>query len=126
MAVMVAGVILIVALVGWALTRTVEPDPAPLPETAVAQSPVPGAPASATPAPGSTSMTPTSEEGVPRIVAADLKAKVDRGEVTVIDVRDAASYQIGHIPGALHIPFASVESQIAFIPKGKPIVTYCT
>ncbi|MBK5259867.1 MAG: rhodanese-like domain-containing protein [Thermoanaerobaculia bacterium] len=126
MAVMVAGVILIVALVGWALTRTVEPTPAPLPETSVAQSPVPGAPASATSAPASTEPAHTANEGVSRIAVADLKAKFDRGEVTVIDVRDSASYQIGHIPGALHIAFASVESQIAFIPKGKPIVTYCT
>lgn len=63
---------------------------------------------------------------VARIAPEDLKAKWGRGEVTVIDVRDAASYASSHIPGALHMQFASIEGQIDAIPKGKPIVLYCT
>ena len=63
---------------------------------------------------------------VGRISAEDLRARVNRGEVTVVDVRDAASFAAGHIPGAIHVPFASVESQLSQIPRGKDIVTYCT
>jgi hypothetical protein len=63
---------------------------------------------------------------VARISAEDLRARVNRGEVTVVDVRDANSYATSHIPGAIHIPFASVEAQLDQIPKGKDIVTYCT
>jgi rhodanese-related sulfurtransferase len=55
-----------------------------------------------------------------------LKQRIDRGEVTVIDVRDAESYTKGHIPGSLHIPLARVEGEIPYLPKAKPIVFYCT
>ena len=63
---------------------------------------------------------------VARIAAEDLRAKANRGEVTVIDVRQAADYARGHIAGAINIPFASIETQLDQIPKGKEIVTYCT
>ncbi|HEX8171671.1 MAG TPA: rhodanese-like domain-containing protein [Thermoanaerobaculia bacterium] len=124
--VLAAGVIVIVGLVAWALTRTVE-QPLPTANAPVANAPA-NAPASAT----TGSIPPASaadlgdKGSVPRISAEDLVAKNNRGEVTVIDVRDANSYATGHIPGAIHIPLASVEAQLAAIPKGKPIVTYCT
>lgn len=123
MAVMIAGVVAIIALVGWALTRTVEPAPAAVPEQAAsAPSTVPTSSAPSTPA----DQDHASEAGVTRIEAATLKSQHDAGQVTIVDVRDAASYQVGHIPGALHVPFASVEAQLPSIPKDKPIVTYCT
>jgi hypothetical protein len=128
--VLAAGVIVIVGLVAWALTRTVEQ---PLPS---ANAPVANAPSNASataPANATTGSIPPASAAdlgdkgsVPRISAEDLVAKNNRGEVTVIDVRDANSYATGHIPGAIHIPLASVEAQLASIPKGKPIVTYCT
>jgi hydroxyacylglutathione hydrolase len=44
----------------------------------------------------------------------------------VIDVRDATSWASGHIAGAIHMPFATVDAQLDTLPKGKAIVTYCT
>ena len=46
--------------------------------------------------------------------------------MTVIDVRDAQSYVNAHIPGSLHIPMARIDGEVPYLPKGKPIVTYCT
>jgi hypothetical protein len=66
------------------------------------------------------------EDAVPRIGVTELKAMVQRGEVTVIDVRDDNAYRMGHIPGSLHIPFARIEGEVGSIPKTKPIVTVCT
>ena len=63
---------------------------------------------------------------VARIAAEDLREKHKANAVLVIDVRDATSFAQGHIPGALHIPMASVESNLDRIPKGREIVTYCT
>jgi rhodanese-related sulfurtransferase len=68
--------------------------------------------------------TPSGEFA--RISAADLKPLVERNEVTIIDVRDIDSYLASHIPGSLHIPLSMIEGEIAYLPKGKPIVTYCT
>jgi rhodanese-related sulfurtransferase len=43
-----------------------------------------------------------------------------------VDVRDAGSFQAGHIPGSLNIPMASVQANLDLLPKGKQVVTYCT
>jgi len=67
-----------------------------------------------------------AEVNVPRTDATELRSAMDRGEVIVIDVRDIDSYESGHIPGALHIPLAMLESQAPNLPRGKPIVAYCT
>ena len=42
-----------------------------------------------------------------------------------VDVRDAASYESAHIPGALHLTDANVGAFIAASDKAKPIVIYC-
>jgi Rhodanese-like domain len=148
MAVLIVGGLLVAALVVWALTRTVEPESVMSTPTADATStytPPAGAVAPTTTMPTTTSpvaVTGTNNIAVPpptaapqpqgdrnavkRIAAEDLRAQINRGEVTVIDVRTAADYARGHISGAINIPFASVETQLDSIPKDKPIVTYCT
>lgn len=64
--------------------------------------------------------------GVPRIEPDELLAHFKAGDVTIVDVRDADSFLASHIPGALHIPLARVEGEVPYLPKAKPIVTYCT
>jgi hypothetical protein len=82
----------------------------------------------ATPAVTSTvaAKTLTSLESVPRISVASLKEKIDRGEVVVMDVRDIDSYTASHIAGAMHIPVSYLETELPYLPRGKPIVAYCT
>lgn len=124
------GAVLVAALIVWALTRTVEPTST----TGTLATPVvdgsTSEPISSTTSPVGLTQPPTPVSGdrseVKRIAAEDLKAKYDRGEVTIIDVRDANSYAAGHIPGAMHIPFASMQGMIDLVPRGKEIVAYCT
>lgn len=135
------GALLVAGLVIWALTRTVEPTTTSstagyiAPETATAPLTASQTTAPSTPIPSTTAgITTTSQapviEGdrkeVGRISAEDLREKVRAGSVTVVDVRDASSFATDHIPGALHIPMASVEANLDRLPKNKPIVTYCT
>jgi rhodanese-related sulfurtransferase len=61
-----------------------------------------------------------------RVSAGEVKQEYDRGEVTLIDVRESDQFAASHIPGALQIPLARIEGEIPYLPKGKPIVTYCT
>lgn len=145
MAAMAGGGLLVGALVVWALTRTVQPTPSATtiptadipvvtntaaPTTAGDTSGYQPVPATGTPSATSTYTPnpPTADESasVARVAVADLRAKIDAKQVTVIDVRDKTSFITGHIPGSYHVPMASVESQVSFIPKDKPIVTYCT
>ena len=143
MAILVLGGMLVGALVVWALTRTVEPasvmtgTETSAPVTAAPGSTRPNPPATGTSpsAPGTVAgaQTPTPPPGpqgdptsVQRIAVEDLRAKVNRNEVTVLDVREAVAFNAGHIPGSLNIPMASIEANIDTIPKDKLIVTYCT
>lgn len=45
----------------------------------------------------------------------------------LIDVRSAAAWEQGRIPGALHIPVAELEQRLAELShdRGTPIVVYC-
>lgn len=44
----------------------------------------------------------------------------------VIDVRAAAEYAAGSVPGARHIPADALEGRLAELPLDRPIVTYCS
>lgn len=133
--IMALGGIAVAALVVWALTRTVEPTPDETTTVAATETFTPSATATttATLPPLATTLNPTtvpptgeSTASVPRIAAEDVREKLRANEIVLVDVRDAAAYSTSHIPGALHIPFASVEGAMKSLPKGKPIVTYCT
>ena len=71
---------------------------------------------------------PTKEEVafVPRTKPEIVLEGYEAHGLTIIDVRDADSYKERHIPGALHIPLAYIAGEVPYLPKDKPIVTYCT
>lgn len=134
--VMIAGGLAVAALVVWALTRTVEPAPTPA-STPVAETQVPVRGVEPTDTATTATLAPLANEpprpniegdrtSVKRISVEDMHAKMNRGEITVIDVRDETSFEASHVPGALHIPLARIEGEIDKLPKNKPIVTYCT
>jgi hypothetical protein len=64
-------------------------------------------------------------DGIPRITINEFES-LKPGEVFVVDVRNQASFDLGHIPGAKLIPFGEVATRIAEFPKNKKIVTYCS
>jgi rhodanese-related sulfurtransferase len=109
----IAG-IAVVALVGFAVMRSNKE---------------PAQPSVGAAAPGSASApeagAPT-QANVPFIEQAAARELLDRGGVTMLDVRDADAYLASHVTGALQIPLARVEGEIPYLPKEKPIVAYCT
>jgi len=60
-----------------------------------------------------------------RISLEQLKDMLD-GEVDVIvvDVRSAASYENGHIPGAISIPSNEIAARHEELPRDKSIILY--
>ncbi|MBL8997153.1 MAG: MBL fold metallo-hydrolase [Gemmatimonadales bacterium] len=54
-----------------------------------------------------------------------LAPRLARGEVTVLDVRNASEWSAGHLPGAMHIPLGRLEERLAEIPRDKPLVVQC-
>ena len=63
-----------------------------------------------------------------RMDIAEFRKLHDAQKVLVVDVRDAASFANGHIPGAINVPLGQ-EEQAAHLRTLKaakrPIVTYC-
>jgi len=90
----------------------------------------PAAPVASLNAPAVTSTAPApvepSLDSVPRISMPDFRQRLERGEIVVIDVRAITDYTAAHIPGAIHIPLSFIQGELPYLPRGKPIVTYCT
>jgi predicted sulfurtransferase len=65
-------------------------------------------------------------DGARRISVNELKELLDKNQAVVIDVRNEASYNAGHVHGAKLIPEADIPNHLSELPKDKLIVTYCS
>jgi 3-mercaptopyruvate sulfurtransferase SseA len=68
----------------------------------------------------------TYADGARRITVDELDAMVKNGEAYIVDVRNQASYDIGHIPGSKLIPAGEIANHVNELPRDKTIVTYCS
>jgi hydroxyacylglutathione hydrolase len=59
------------------------------------------------------------------ITSPQLVSQLARGDVAMIDVRNADEWQAGHIPGAHHIMLGYLPDRVAEIPADKPVVVQC-
>ncbi len=55
----------------------------------------------------------------------DLLERARDGLVTVLDVRPADEFAAGHLPGALNVPLAELDSRLAELDPSLEIVAYC-
>jgi rhodanese-related sulfurtransferase/biotin operon repressor len=55
----------------------------------------------------------------------ELLRRLRSGETVVLDVRPAAEYVGGHLPGAVHIPLEELEQRLAELPRDREVVAYC-
>ena len=65
-------------------------------------------------------------DGARRVTIDELDAMMKKGEAFVVDVRNQASYDIGHIPGSKLIPAGEIANHLNELPRDKTIVTYCS
>ncbi|HJR35139.1 MAG TPA: metalloregulator ArsR/SmtB family transcription factor [Gemmatimonadales bacterium] len=57
--------------------------------------------------------------------AAELRRRLQAGDVSLIDVRPDSEFSAGHIAGAISVPLAELERRLARIPRNRPVVAYC-
>jgi len=76
--------------------------------------------------PTTTAVSNIPYPGVPRISLTDAKAAFDAGKSTFIDVRGEPNYSAGHIPGALDIAYADIETKSVDLQKDQHLILYCT
>ncbi|ODT07330.1 MAG: ArsR family transcriptional regulator [Mesorhizobium sp. SCN 65-20] len=55
----------------------------------------------------------------------ELNALISEGLVTVIDVRPADEFALGHLPGALNVPLSQLEERLSDLQPDREIVAYC-
>ena len=63
--------------------------------------------------------------GLEAISREELAARLDLGDVIVLDVRPDAEYRAGHIPGARSVPPGELRRSLAALPEGTEVVAYC-
>lgn len=59
------------------------------------------------------------------ISSTELWDKLNKDEVTLIDVRPEEEFLTGHIPGAVSIPLKELKEKLKELPSDKEIVAYC-
>lgn len=55
----------------------------------------------------------------------ELLECIRTGEITLLDVRSAEEYALGHLPGALNIPAEELEQRLSELPPEQDVVAYC-
>jgi rhodanese-related sulfurtransferase/DNA-binding transcriptional ArsR family regulator len=63
--------------------------------------------------------------GIETITRAELAARMRKRDVVVIDVRPAAEYAAGHLPGARSVPPDEVHRRLRALPPDIEVVAYC-
>jgi rhodanese-related sulfurtransferase len=48
-----------------------------------------------------------------------------KGEICLIDVREANEWAQMRVPGALHAPLSTLADRLSGLPQDKPMVFYC-
>jgi rhodanese-related sulfurtransferase/predicted transcriptional regulator len=64
-------------------------------------------------------------EDVETIGREDLRDRLARGDVVLVDVRPQEEFAAGHIEGARSIPLAELERRLAELPDDREVVAYC-
>ena len=54
-----------------------------------------------------------------------LLERLRSGTVTLLDVRDADEFALGHLPGAINVPLARLDAALARLPPEHAVIAYC-
>jgi rhodanese-related sulfurtransferase/DNA-binding transcriptional ArsR family regulator len=59
------------------------------------------------------------------VTAAELAARLREPDTVVVDVRSAAAYAEGHVPGAVSVPLQELLDRLGELPGDAEIIAYC-
>ena len=68
----------------------------------------------------------STPEEARRISLEEAKAAFDKGNVVIVDTRDANAFKAEHIKGAINIPVGEFEKRYQELPPNKQIIVYCS
>ncbi len=64
-------------------------------------------------------------DGVEQVTASELQARLERGDVVLLDVRPPSEYRAGHIAGALSAPLSTLAAIEPTLPRRREVIAYC-
>ena len=69
----------------------------------------------------------SGQVGLREIAHGPLTRVLERGEVVLVDVLPAASFERAHLPGARSLPLEELEARAATVlpAQNAPLVVYC-
>ncbi len=67
----------------------------------------------------------TVKDALEPIPARELLQRVQKGLVTVLDVRPVEEYSAGHVAGAINIPLERLKEHLAHLPTEREVIAYC-
>src|SRR4051794_15534741 len=59
------------------------------------------------------------------VTPADVRARHDRGEIQLVDVREDYEHAAGRIAGARHLELGRLPAEAGSIARDRPVVFYC-
>ncbi|MEW5915427.1 MAG: rhodanese-like domain-containing protein [Gemmatimonadota bacterium] len=66
-----------------------------------------------------------ANQTVAMVTATETARRVQAGSATVIDVRNADEWRMGHISGSRHIPLGRLAEQVQQLPRDRQVVLTC-
>jgi len=66
-----------------------------------------------------------SRDSMEAVTRTELLEKMRGGSVTVLDVRPADEFALGHLPHAINVPLPQLEARLAEFDPKQEIVAYC-
>jgi rhodanese-related sulfurtransferase/predicted transcriptional regulator len=64
-------------------------------------------------------------EDVEAVDRDELRKRMRRGDVVLVDVRPSEEYAAGHVDGARSIPIDELDDRLAELPADREVVAYC-
>jgi len=64
-------------------------------------------------------------DGVEQVSASELEARLERGDVVLLDVRPEPEFRAGHIAGAVSAPLSALASIAPKLPRRREVIAYC-
>ena len=64
-------------------------------------------------------------DGIEVVDRAELAARIEQGQVVVLDVRPPAEYNAGHIAGARSMPISELRRHLEALPADADVIAYC-
>lgn len=67
----------------------------------------------------------TDRDSLEPVSRETLLDRLREGQVTLLDVRPADEFAMGHLPGALNVPMETLEERLSELDPNQEIVAYC-